>query len=158
MDVRTIPFTLNRAARWYPDREAFVQGFGDADRRYTYAEANTEARRIAQGLAALGVEKSDRVALLNDSNVEHALVHYACTKLGAVPAGLHTREASNPLAAMVDQIGARILLFHPAYATRVDRIRRQLDDEPELIALDALGETPEFARALSDVSASCRVE
>ena len=153
MDVRTIPFTLNRAARWYPDREAFVQGFGGSERRYTYVEANVEARRIAQGLATLGVEQGDRVALLNDSNVEHALAHYACTKLGAVPAGLHTREAPNPLAAMVDQIGANILLFHPAYAPKVGRVRQELDDDLELVAFDHLGETPEFAHRLSEVSA-----
>jgi len=151
MDVRTIPFTLNRAARWYPDREAFVQGFGGPERRYTYAEANTEARRIAQGLKSLGVEKGDRVALLNDSNVEHALVHYGCTKLGAVPAGLHTREAPNPLASVIDQIEAKVLLFHPDYTDKVDQIRGKLDVDPELIVLDHLGERPDFSRGLSIV-------
>ncbi|MFB6221835.1 MAG: class I adenylate-forming enzyme family protein [Halolamina sp.] len=153
MDVRTIPFTLNRAARWHPDREAFVQGFAGEERRYSYSEANDEARRIAQGLASLGVEKGDRVALLNDSNVEHALAHYACTKLGAVPAGLHTREAPNPLAAMVERIGADTLLFHPEYASKVERIREQLDADIELVAFDTLGETPAFARPLSELTA-----
>ncbi|MEF8827400.1 MAG: class I adenylate-forming enzyme family protein [Haloarcula sp.] len=152
MDVRTIPFTLNRAARWYPDREAFVQGFGGDVRRYTYAEANAEARRIAQGLASLDVEQGDRVALLNDSNVEHALAHYACTKLGAVPAGLHTREAPDPLAAMVEQIGAGTLLFHPRYASNVDRIRQELDADLELVTFDNLGETPAFVRQLSSLT------
>lgn len=158
MDVRTISFTLNRAARWYPDREAFVQGFGGPERRYTYAEANAEARRIARGLAALGVEKGDRVALLNDSNVEHALVHYACTKLGAVPAGLHTREAPNPLGEMVDQIAATAVVFHPKYAETVDRFREGIDRSTELVALDELGDTPAFARPLSDVAADTEPE
>jgi fatty-acyl-CoA synthase len=149
MDVRTVPFTLNRAARWYPDREAFVQGFGGPERRYTYAEANAETRRIARGLADLGVAKGDRVALLNDSNVEHALVHYACTRLGAVPTGLHTREAPNPLAEMVGQVGASALVFHPDYAEKVERLRDGIDGDVALVALDGLGETPEFARPLS---------
>lgn len=157
MDVRTIPFTLNRAARWYPDREAFVQGFGGPHRRYTYAEANTAARRIAQGLATLGVEHGDRVALLNDSNVEHALLHYACTKLGAVPAGLHTREAPNPLAEMVEQIEARVLIFHPEYAPKVDAIKESVDEDLELLVFDHLGAVPEFARALSEVYADVEV-
>lgn len=154
MAVRTVPFTLNRAAKWYPDREAFVQGFGGVDRRYTYAEANAEARRIAQGLSVLGIEKGDRVALLNDSNVEHALVHYACTKLGAVPAGLHTREAPNPLAEMVAQIEASALVFHPDYTEKVKRVQKRLDRELELIGLDGLGEIPAFARPLSEVTSS----
>ena len=153
MDVRTVPFTLNRAARWHPEREAFVQGFGGDARRYTYAAANDEAKRIAQGLASIGVEKGSHVALLNDSNVEHALAHYACTKLGAVPAGLHTREAPNPLAAMVEQIDAETLLFHPDYTDTVDRIRTELDVEIEFVAFDGLGETPAFARSLSEVTA-----
>lgn len=154
MSVRTVPFTLNRAAKWYPDREAFVQGFGGPDRRYTYVEANTEARRIAQGLSALGIAKADRVALLNDSNVEHALVHYACTKLGAVPAGLHTREAPNPLAEMVAQIEASALVFHPDYTGKVERVQNRLDREIDLICLDTLGSTPTFARSLSEVTAT----
>lgn len=152
MSVRTIPFALNRAARWHPENEAFVQGFGDEARRYTYAEANEEARRIGQGLADTGVAKGDRVALLNDSNVEHALAHYGCTKLGAVPAGLHTREAPNPLAAMVRQIEADTLLFHPDYKSKVDRIRRELDTDIELIAFDNLGVTPGYAHALSELT------
>jgi len=149
MTVRTIPFTLRRAARWYGDREAFVQGFGGDDRRYTYAEADAETRRLAAGLADLGVAHGDRVALLGDSTVEHALLHYACTRLGAVPAGLHVREAPNPLAAMVDRIGATALVFDPAYDEKVDRLRDGLDGDPALVALDRLGETPAFARPLS---------
>jgi len=153
MSVRTVPFTLRRAAKWHPDRDAFVQGFGGEDRRYTYAEADEAAREIARGLSALGVGKGDRVALLSDSNVEHALVHYGCTKLGAVPAGLHTREAPNPLAEMVGQIGAGALVFHPDYAAKVDRLRDRLDREIELVCLDGLGETPAFARPLSALTA-----
>ena len=150
MDVRTILFTLNRAARWYPDREAFIQGFAGPDRRYTYAEANTEARRIAQALADLGIEPGDRVALLNDSNVEHALIHYACTKLGAVPAGLHTREAINPLATMIDRIEASLVVFHPQYTCKLERVRDRLEGTPAFLALDGLGEPPPFAFALSE--------
>lgn len=157
MDVRTIPFTLNRAARWHPDREAFVQGFGGDGRRYTYAEANEEARRIAQGLGTLDIETGDRVALLNDSNVEHALAHYGITKLGAVPAGLHTREAPNPLAAMVEQIGAETLIFHPKYADKVDRIRKGVDADLALISFDNLGEIPAFARPFSELTADVEV-
>lgn len=145
--VRTLPFSLDRAARWYPDAEAFVQGFGD--RRYTYAEANERARRVANALSAVGVEAGDRVALLNDSNVEHALAHYGATTLGAVPAGLHGREAPNPLAEMVNRIRASALVFHPRYAEKVAAFRDALDHTEALVALDHLGESPEFAREWS---------
>lgn len=155
--VRTVPFTLERAARWYPDHEAFVQGFGGPDRRYTHAEADAAANRAANALADLGVEHGDRVALLGGSTVEHALAHYACTKLGAVPAGLHTREAPNPLATMVDDIGASLVLVAPEFAGKANRVRDRLREEhdvqPGFVALDGvdtpgtLGDGAEFGES-----------
>ncbi|MFB6149527.1 MAG: class I adenylate-forming enzyme family protein [Halobacteriales archaeon] len=153
MDVRTLKFSLNRAAKWYPDHEAFVQGFAGPDRRYTFAEANDAARRIANGLADLGIEHGDRIALLNDSTVEHALAHYGATKIGAVPAAVHAREAPNPIAEMVNRIRASALIFHPRYAEKVDRFRDQLTYTDTLIGLDTVDSIPAYAHGLSTLMA-----
>lgn len=150
-NVRTLKFALNRTTQWYPDSEAFVQGFGGEDRRYTFAEANREARFIAHALWDHGGGKGDRVALLNDSTVEHALVHFGCTKFGAVPAGLHTREAPTTLAEMVNDIRATVLVFHPQYAAKVDRFRGDLEHTDALVALDRPGDCPAFAHPLSNL-------
>lgn len=169
-DVRTVPFALDRAARWYPDEEAFVQGFGGDDRRYTYAAADEAVDGVTGALAALGVEAGDRVALLSGSTVEHALVHFGCTRRGAVPAGLHTREAPNVLAEMVDRIGARAVVFHPDLAETAATVERRLeaaddhDADPVFVALDGvdeaavLGTTPAFAQSLSAAVAAADVD
>lgn len=165
--VRTVPFGLERAARWYPDEEAFVQGFGGDERRYTYAEADDAAGRVAAALVDLGVDAGDRVALLSGSTVEHALVHYGCTKRGAVPAGLHTREAPNVLAEMVDAIGASAVIFQPAYAEKAETVKGRLadahDTSPVFVAADGvavaglLGDVPGFASSLSALVAESDV-
>jgi fatty-acyl-CoA synthase len=52
---------------------------------------------------------------------------------------------------MLDQIGASVLVSHPEYAEKIDRPRRELSQDVELLTLDGLDETPEFGRALSEV-------
>ena len=53
---------LTRRAAMHPNREALVDIH--SGRRYTFAELNREANRLANALLALGVEKGDRVGLL----------------------------------------------------------------------------------------------
>ena len=58
-----------------PDREALVsvhQG-----RRYTYAQLQTEAHRLASALLGLGLRKGDRVAVLAYNCVEWAEIYAA---------------------------------------------------------------------------------
>ncbi len=50
----------------------------------TYKEAVDEAERMAAGLASLGVEKGDKVAIISPNRMEWALADYAALALGAL--------------------------------------------------------------------------
>ncbi len=54
------------------------------DRSYSFGEVNREVNRFAAGLAALGVNQGDRVAIFMRGCVEFIFTAFAANKLGAV--------------------------------------------------------------------------
>src|SRR5256714_15643915 len=55
--------------------------------RYTYRDAHTRSRRLANALARLGVKEGDRVASLAWNTYRHFELYYAVSGSGAV---MHT--------------------------------------------------------------------
>ncbi|MDN5913709.1 MAG: AMP-binding protein, partial [Pseudonocardia sp.] len=72
--------TLTRSAAARPDRIAVV----DSGRRWTYAELESWANRLAHGLAARGYARGDALALAAGNSAEFLAVYYACAKMGVV--------------------------------------------------------------------------
>ena len=71
---------LHRTARRTPDKLAVVSG----DLRATYAEFDTAVNRAAGALAARGLAKGDRLALLSHNCWQYAVLAYATARLGVV--------------------------------------------------------------------------
>ncbi|MBN6039171.1 acyl-CoA synthetase [Amycolatopsis sp. 195334CR] len=71
---------LRRTALRYPDKLAVVSG----DRRVTFAEFDAAVNRCAHTLAARGLVKGDRLALLSHNCWEFAVLVFATAKLGVV--------------------------------------------------------------------------
>jgi acyl-CoA synthetase (AMP-forming)/AMP-acid ligase II len=72
--------SLTRSAARFPDRLAVVDG----DRRLTYAALNAWVNRVAHGLAGLGYQRGDALALASGNSAEFLVTYYACAKLGVV--------------------------------------------------------------------------
>ncbi len=79
---------LRDAVARYPDNTALICD----DTRLTYAELNTEVRKVAAGLIARGVGNGDRVAMLLGNGAPFVIVTYAAAFLGAVTVPLNTRD------------------------------------------------------------------
>jgi acetyl-CoA synthetase len=94
----------------------------DAGQRavYTYATLQADANRLANALAALGVKRGDRVAIVLPQRPETAVAHLATYQLGAVamplsilfgPDALEYRlQDSAAVAAIVDAAAAETLI------------------------------------------------
>ncbi|MGW3970073.1 (2,3-dihydroxybenzoyl)adenylate synthase [Streptomyces ardesiacus] len=72
---------LREAGTDHGDRVALVDG----DRRWTYADLDTEADRVAHGLRGLGIERGDRVVVQLPNCAEFVLTWFGLQRLGAVP-------------------------------------------------------------------------
>jgi len=104
-----------RAVAERPTHEALVSDEG----RWTYAEAEREVARIAAGLAALGVAKGDRVALLIGNRAAFVFVLFALQRVAAIAVPIGVREQRPGIAWMLAQCGARAIVFDGERADRV---------------------------------------
>ncbi|MBE1534421.1 acyl-CoA synthetase [Actinomadura algeriensis] len=71
---------LHRTARRSPGKVAIVDG----DVRWTFAEFDAAVNRTAHALAARGLGKGDRLALVSHNCRQYAVLVFATAKLGAV--------------------------------------------------------------------------
>lgn len=103
---RTIPDLIDELARRVPEREALV-GSGQ---RYTYRELRAEVRRIARGLAALGVRRGDKVAILMGNRPEWLIADFAIALLGGVMVGVNTWATARELEYVLGHSDTRFLI------------------------------------------------
>ncbi len=98
-----------------PDGIALI----DEHRRLTYAELAAEVERVAAGMAEHGIGVGDRIALLIGNRTEFLIVLLAAARLGAIAVPLSPREASPGLHLMLDQTGAKVLIYEAELAKRL---------------------------------------
>lgn len=85
-------------------------------RSFTFAEAQDRCHRLALHLAACGVAKGDRVAMLAMNSTDGMEVHSACAKLGAIFLPLNWRLAAPELDFILGDAEPRILIHDTAMA------------------------------------------
>ena len=89
---------------------AVWQSEDGARRALTYAELSDEVTRLAEALAALGVEPGDRVALFLPMSPEVAIASHACAHLGAVQVPIFSGFASPAIASRLQHSEAKVVV------------------------------------------------
>ena len=79
-----IPSLIAHADRWHPHTEVVSRLPEGTIHRYGWRDAHTRARRLARGLAAVGVQPGDRVATLAWNTHRHLELYYAVSGSGAI--------------------------------------------------------------------------
>ncbi|QKW08204.1 AMP-binding protein [Streptomyces sp. NA04227] len=149
---------LHRNRQCFGDRTALI----DAERSVTWAELDDRTTRLAQGLAALGVAKGDRVAVLSLDRIEVLESYFALAKLGALFVPLNHSLTASEVTGMVRRTGVGVILGESALLDRHPelpvRLRLAVDGPryAELTAPRAEGEegTDEELFELPDVADS----
>ena len=116
---------LTNRARLTPNRVALVEL--DTGRRYTYAELNARANRLANWMLALGVGKGDRVSILAHNSVAYLDLFYGLAKIGAIFAPLNWRLVSRELSYIVNDCQPRVLICGPEFTDLLAEMRPQID-------------------------------
>lgn len=93
----------------HPNKTALVY----QERRTTYSQMNRRANRLANALAAMGLGKGDRVAILLRNCPEYLEAFFGLAKLGAVVVPLNYRLAPPEVEYIVTNSGSRLLLTEP---------------------------------------------
>ncbi len=104
--MHTFADPLSHARRVFGRRCAVVCG----DDRLSYADLWERCRRLAGGLAGLGLEIGDRVAILAANCHRYIEVYAGAPAAGFVVVPLNTRHAEAELRYALEDSGARVLL------------------------------------------------
>lgn len=129
-----LPDVLDRAATYYADRIAIIDG----DRRITYRELLDWRNRIANALIGAGVQKGDRVGLLMPNCLEFIPIQQAVWAAGAVLVQMPTRAAADGFRANLAQTDATTLIYHAKFEPAIAAIR---DELPKLQTVIRVGAT-----------------
>jgi acyl-CoA synthetase (AMP-forming)/AMP-acid ligase II len=134
----TVGEMLARIARTHAESEAVVF---DA-RRYSYREFDGRVNMAANALAARGISKHDKVALLFFNCSELVEACFAVCKLGAVNVPLNFRLRGPEILYQLTDSESRLLIFGDEFTGLVDEIKAEL---PGVDFLSVGDNCPEFA-------------
>jgi acyl-CoA synthetase (AMP-forming)/AMP-acid ligase II len=136
-----------------PDAEAIVQG----GRRLTYAEFDRRADGVARHLLDLGTERQDKVALYLYNSPEYLEAQFAALKASCVPVNTNYRYREDELAYLWDNADAVGVVFHGAFAERVEAVRGRVPGVRSWLWVDdGSGPCPEWADPYDDIAASAK--
>jgi len=99
---------LEQTSRTFPDKEAVWY----QDRWMTYGEIETEANRVGQFLAAKGLRRGERVAIVMENSFTFVTTYFGILKAGGVVVGLNTEVTSEDLEYLVINSEARFLFIN----------------------------------------------
>ena len=97
------------------------------------------SRRLANVLAARGIGRGDRVAVLLPQSPEAVLTHLAAYRLGAVVVPLFTLFGEDGLRFRLGDSGARALVTDAANLGKITAIRAELPALEGVLSIDGPG-------------------
>ena len=147
IDASSIAEAFRITAREHAD-QVFLRTKDD-EVSLTFAQAAARIDAIAGGLAGLGVEKGDAVALLIGNRPEFALADLAVTMTGATPFSIYAQYTPEQIRFVASDAGARVLLCEQQFLPGVLEARKELPELEHVIVVD--GEVPEGVMALAEV-------
>ncbi len=116
-----IGLLLTKRAEICPHREAFVEF--ERNRRFTFAELNARANRVANGLLTRGIRPGDRVATLLKNSIEFVETYFAVAKIGAVMVPVNWRLVAGEIAYILQDSGARALVYDSDFDDAVNTLQ-----------------------------------
>ena len=136
-------------ARAEPDRLALIHLRADGTtERWPHGEIDRQARRLANALAAQGVGRGDRVAVLLPQSPQTLLVHLAAYRLAAIVVPLFTLFGADGLRFRLQDSGARAIVTDAANLPKIAAIRDDLPDLRLILSVDGAGDDAESFDAL----------
>ena len=138
----TFPKLMRVHARVRGGRPAFRLKDLGVWRTWTWGQAYEEARALAQGLADLGLQKSDRIAIAGANRPRLYWSIAAAQMLGAVPVPVYADSVAEEIALVLEHAGANFL---------VAQDQEQVDK-----ALAIIGGLPRLTKVLYDEARGLR--
>ena len=138
----TFPRLLREHAAEHPGRHALREKRYGIWQPISWAEYEQRVRRFAEGLATLGLERGETIALLGDNRPEWLIAELAVQSLGGSSLGLYPDGGVEEVAHVLTQAQVRFVLA--ADQEQVDKLvelmhRGAIDTVEQVIYYDSRG-------------------
>ena len=117
----TIGDAVRRSSARNPEKEALIFG----GRRWSYAELDAGANRVANALLAKGLEKGDRVAAYGMNSDAYVLLWLGCVRAGLIHVPVNFHLAGDELLYILNQSGSKALFYDPQFEANVEEVRAE---------------------------------
>ena len=139
-------FNIGQACcgRWARDRFRFALYYEDEaghTAKYTFWDLQQGANRLSNALAALGIERGDKVAIMLPQRPETVIAHIAVYQSGAVALPLSFLFGSEALEYRLNNADAKIAIVDEASLPNLLLARERCPSLQHVIAVDAARES-----------------
>ena len=107
------------------------------EKRYTFSQLNDRVNRLANALSNLGVNKGDRVAILQVNCNQCVETYFAAAKLGVIYVPLNFRAKGDELTYMLNSAEANSLFVGERYINLVNSFRSELTSVKNCISIES---------------------
>lgn len=134
---RTLVDIFEHSVAAFADRPLFGTKKDGQWRWMTYGEFGSKVDALRGGLAKLGVEKGDRVAIISNNRPEWAIAAYATYGLGAQFVPMYESQLTKDWKYILSDCAAKVLFVaNRAIADRIAEIRGELPALKHVVVID----------------------
>ncbi|MFL5866985.1 MAG: AMP-dependent synthetase/ligase [Thermoleophilaceae bacterium] len=148
LDAKTMCEAFQTTAEAHPDRQALR--LKDDEVSFSWGEYAEKVRDIAAGLAALGVEKGDTVALMLTNRPEFHLADAAGMHLGATCFSIYNTYSPEQIEYLVGDADNRVVITEQEFVERLTAVTDGDNALEHVVVVD--GEAPDGAMTLDDLA------
>ncbi len=135
MTLKLLHHELEYAARKWGNNTAIVT----PERDYSFQQLDHTASALAGALLNLGINHSDRLAILGHNSADYIIWHYAAAKVGVILHVLNTRLATTELQWMIDNAESIALVVDSEFVDSASTLKNLCPSIRFLIGMN--GET-----------------
>lgn len=138
--------------RKYAKRPALFDKKGEKWVGQKYHEVRKKVIDLGSGLASLGVEKNDKVAILSRNNSIWALADYAIASLGAVSVTVYPSLVANQIKYILEHSESKIVIVENSIqGEKILSIRKTLPLLESIITMEEVSENDDNILRFSDI-------
>jgi len=136
---QSVPHMLMDTVETYPDRNAFRFRRGGRIVSVSYREFGDLVEDLAHGLAAMGIRRRDRVAILSENRIEWAIVDFAVMSMGGIVVPVYQTLSPDQMAYILIDSGVRVIFVENRYYyEKVMQIQDQLPNLKTILTFEPI--------------------
>lgn len=139
----TITSVMRFAEKVYPNQEIVSITADNANHRYTYKEAFSRTRRLANALKKLGLQQGDVVATMAWNDYRHLELYYGISCSGMVCHTLNPRLFDEQITFIVNHAEDQWLFIDPLFVPKLEALQDQLPKLKGFVVLAPENAMPE---------------